>query len=80
LSLSKKHYKAKGAKAPRKVDDMTSEAQKRASTKYDKANTKGIYLKLNRTTDADIIEYLEKADNVQGLIKDLIRNSMKEAE
>lgn len=57
--------------------NRTSEAQKRASAKYDKANTKGIYLKLNRTTDADIIEYLEKADNVQGLIKDLIRKEIK---
>ena len=54
----------------------TSEAQKRASAKYDKANTKGIYLKLNKETDADIISYLEEADNVQGLIKELIRRDM----
>lgn len=53
---------------------MTSKAQLKASAKYDKANTKGIYLKLNRTTDADIIEYLGSMDNVQGFIKNLIRS------
>lgn len=52
----------------------TSDAQKRASAKYDKANTKGIYLKLNKETDADIIEFLAGVENVQGYIKDLIRN------
>lgn len=55
---------------------MASEAQSRASAKYDKENTKGIYLKLNKTTDADIIKYLEKVKNVQGYIKSLIRSNM----
>lgn len=52
---------------------MATKAQARASAKYDKKNTKGIYLKLNKTTDADIIEYLNSVDNVQGLIKDLLK-------
>ena len=52
---------------------MATKAQARASAKYDKENTKGIYLKLNKTTDADIIEYLNSVDNVQGLIKDLLK-------
>ena len=52
---------------------MTTKAQSRASAKYDKAHTKGIYLKLNLETDKDIIEYLKDVDNVQGLIKELIR-------
>lgn len=56
---------------------MTSDAQKRASAKYDKDNTKGIYLKLNLTTDADIIEYLKGVDNIQGHIKSLIRENMR---
>lgn len=51
----------------------TTAAQSRASAKYDKAHTKGIYLKLNLETDKDIIEYLKDVDNVQGLIKELIR-------
>lgn len=56
---------------------MTSKAQLKASAKYDKVNTKGIYLKLNRTTDADIIEYLSNKDNIQGYIKQLIRKDIK---
>lgn len=52
---------------------MISEAQKRAAAKYDKNNTKGIYLKLNTTTDSDIIKHLETIENVQGYIKALIR-------
>ena len=55
---------------------MTSDAQKRASAKYDKAHTKGIYLKLNTESDKDIIEFLAGVDNVQGYIKDLIRYDM----
>ena len=55
---------------------MTTEAQKRAQKKYDGAN-KGkwrmIHLKLNRETDADIIERLETSGNIQKYIKDSIR-------
>ena len=55
---------------------MATKAQSRASAKYDKAHTKGIYLKLNLETDIDIIEFLDRVDNVQGYIKDLIRYDM----
>ena len=55
---------------------MITEAQKRAQKKYDEAN-KGkwrmIHLKLNKETDADIIEALERSGNIQGYIKELIR-------
>ena len=54
----------------------TTNAKSRASAKYDKEHTKGIYLKLNKETDADIIGYLEETENVQGLIKSLIRREM----
>lgn len=50
-----------------------TEAQKRAVAKYDKANTKGLYLKFNLMTDKDILDYLEQVENKQGLIKSLIR-------
>ena len=56
---------------------MASKAQIKAVAKYDKANTKGLYLKLNITTDADIIAYLSTKDNVQGYIKNLIRDNMR---
>lgn len=54
----------------------TSDAQKRAVAKYDAANTKKITLKLNRTTDADILAKLETVGNVQGFIKECIRKAL----
>lgn len=56
---------------------MVSESRKRASMKYDQANTKQIKLKLNLSTDKDIIDQLEHVGNKQGYIKDLIRADMK---
>ena len=55
-----------------------SEAQKRASNRYDRANTKAVALKLNKKTDADILAKLESVDNVQGYIKALIRADMSD--
>lgn len=52
---------------------MTTEAQKRATAKYDANNTRQIKLKLNTNTDQDILEKLDEVDNVQGYIKGLIR-------
>lgn len=54
-----------------------SEAQKRAQAKYDKANTKQVIMKLNKITDADILEVLEQTPNVQGYIKQLIRDDIR---
>ena len=51
----------------------TSDAQMRAVAKYDAQNTKQIMLKLNRSTDADILDKLAATGNVQGYIKALIR-------
>lgn len=45
--------------------------------RYDAKNAKHISLKLNRKTDADILEHLEKVDNVQGYIKSLIREDIR---
>ena len=53
---------------------MNAKAQ--ASARYDKVNTKGIYLKLNCKTDADIIEAHYDIDNVQGYIKKLVRDDI----
>lgn len=47
-------------------------AQKRAKEKYDKANTVQVKLKLNKKTDKEIIEALERSGNKQGYIKRLI--------
>ena len=56
---------------------MASEAQKRASAKYDLYNTKQVKLKLNLKTDADILDWLDGISNKQGYIKELIRKDMK---
>ena len=57
----------------------TKEAKARASAKYDKTHTKGIYLKLNKETDKDIIKFLSLHGNTQGLIKSLLREYMTNA-
>lgn len=51
---------------------MTTKYEPQA--KYDKNNVTYISLKLNKITDADILEQLAKYDNRQGYIKTLIRN------
>lgn len=56
---------------------MTTEAKKRANAKHDKKNTVRIGLKLNKNTDADILEQLERSGNKQGYIKGLIREDME---
>lgn len=53
-----------------------TEAQKRASKKYDANNTRTFTIKLNYNTDADLILYLESVENVQGLIKDLLQKAI----
>jgi len=54
----------------------TKPSQIKASEKYDKNNTKGLYLKLNIHTDKDILEFLDTKSNKQGYLKDLIRADM----
>ena len=52
---------------------MSTEAQKRASAKYDADNTFRITLKLNKKTDADIIQKLESEPNKNAYIKTKLR-------
>ena len=47
-------------------------------TEYEKTNTVGFYIKLNKKTDTDIIEALGTCSNKQGYIKALIRQELKE--
>lgn len=56
----------------------TTDAQKRASIKYDKANTVQKLLKLNKRTDSDILDWIS-GKNFQGYVKALIREDMKKA-
>lgn len=51
----------------------TTEAQARATAKYQKNNTRMFTIRLNLNTDTDIIEKLEQVESKQGYIKQLIR-------
>lgn len=56
---------------------MSTKAQKEAQKRYDQASKdkfRMIHLKLNKEADADIIARLEATGNIQGYIKELIRN------
>ena len=55
----------------------SSEAQRKASAKYDSANTVQFKIKLNKNNDGDMIDYLKGLDNRQGHLKNLIRDDMK---
>ena len=57
----------------------TSEARKRAVKKYDAANTVQVTLKLNKRTDADVLERLASVPSKQGYIKSLIRADIASA-
>lgn len=46
--------------------------------KYEKENVIRTSLKLNKRTDADLIEFLESCGNKQGTIKLALRNLMKD--
>lgn len=56
--------------------NKSTESQIRASIRYNKENTVQISLKLNRSTDADLIESLNRIANKQGYIKQLIRRDI----
>ena len=45
--------------------------------RYDRVNTVRVQLKLNKKTDADVLEYLDKQPSKQGRIKELIREDIK---
>ena len=49
----------------------------KAVAKYDKTNTQGLYIKLHKTKDKDIIDKLETVVSKQGYIKKLIREDIK---
>lgn len=53
-----------------------NEIQKKAQMKYDAKATKQIKLKLNLTSDKDILDKLDQVDNKQGYIKELIRKDI----
>ncbi|MBR5178665.1 MAG: hypothetical protein IKW90_07715 [Lachnospiraceae bacterium] len=55
---------------------MSTEAQKKASNKYNKENTVQYCIRLNKKTDAEVIEVLDRCTNKAGYIKRLIINDI----
>ena len=56
---------------------MTTEAAKAAKARYDAKTARYISLKLNRNTDRELIEHLERQQSIQSYIKKLILEDMK---
>lgn len=50
---------------------------KKAVAKYDKEHTKGLFIKLHKVKDKDIIDKLELVESKQGYIKQCIREDLK---
>lgn len=59
---------------------MSSEEHIKAVAKYDKANMKGLYIKLHKSNDKDIIDKLETVSSKQGYVKKLIREDIKRSD
>lgn len=56
---------------------MATKAQIAAVRRYDEKNTTMFAIKLNKKTDADILNKLDSVPNKQGYIKGLIREDIK---
>ena len=53
-------------------------AQTEYMANYEKENLRQIRLKINRKTEPELLEWIEKQENIQGYIKELIRKEMPE--
>ncbi len=51
-----------------------------ALDRYKKKYIKRVLVQLNRRTEPELVEWIEKQDNVQGYIKELIRQDIKRAD
>lgn len=56
---------------------MMAQKDSLRSMKYDRDNTTRLYIKLNKTHDADIIDRLDSVENKQGYVKELIRKDIR---
>ena len=60
------------------LSDEAYDRKKKRNAAYINNNVTRITLNLNHNTDADILAYLQQADNKQKFLKDLVRSRMKE--
>lgn len=56
------------------------DSQRKAQEKYDKENTQRVSIKLNKKTDASIIDWLNNQPSKQGAIKDALFKAIAEEE
>lgn len=71
--------KAEVRYATKPSSKVKSERKVISSAKYDSANTVGVYLKLNKKTDKDILDWFDSlTEPRQKYIKRLIRTDMEE--
>lgn len=56
---------------------MISDAKRKANAKYNAKTRITVSFQLNKSTDQDIIEYLKTVDNVNGFLKNLVREQIK---
>lgn len=61
----------------RNKDEKRSLALKKAQQKYNQKNSKIFNMKLNKNTDAELIEYLEGIPNKQKYLKSLVINDLQ---
>lgn len=59
---------------------MATKAQVRASARYNAENTVQVAFRLNKASDAAIIEWLSKQPSKAGYIKALIRRDMEHSQ
>ena len=52
--------------------------QSKYMANYEKENLRQIRLKINRKTEPELLEWVEKQGNIQGYIKELIRKDMEQ--
>lgn len=60
------------------LSDEAYDRKKKRNVAYISNHVTRITLNLNHNTDADILAYLQQADNKQKFLKDLIRSRMEE--
>lgn len=58
---------------------MRTESQKKSDAKWKKENAKVYAFRLYKNTDADLLEFFDKCENKQGLIKRLLREEMNKS-
>jgi hypothetical protein len=63
--------------AEKKDSPSTSQAMMKAINKYNKSHTVAYTFRLNKSTDAELIEYVDGLKNKSGTIKRLLTDDMK---